>query len=167
MNWYENHPDAFAAFQRESCFTLDYSRDRMLHAIGQMSLDDLWWRPFEQANAAGNIVLHVCGNLRQWIIAGCGDVEDQRDRPQEFAHRDPIPGDVLSQRLYETIELAKQTIMQLLEAQALQPRFIQIANVTAFGAITHSVVHLEGHAQEVIYIARLRLGENYRFKDQY
>lgn len=167
MKWHAEHPDVFTAFQRESCFTLDYARDRMLHAVGQLSIDDLWWRPYEQANAAGNIVLHVCGNLTQWIIAGCSELPDNRDRPAEFAHREPIPGDELSRRLSKTVEQAKQTIMRLDASEALQPRFIQIADVTAFGAIMHSVAHFEGHTQEVIYIARLRLGQSYRFKGQY
>ena len=70
MKMHTSHAGLAEAFKRESCFTLDYSRDRMIHCLNQLSDEELWWRPTEQMNAVGNIVLHVCGNLRQWIVAG-------------------------------------------------------------------------------------------------
>jgi len=162
-----SHPSLVEAVKREACFTLDYSRDRMLHAVEQLSEVDLWWRPYDQANAVGNIVLHVCGNLRQWIVSGVGGAGDTRDRPGEFAHRHSIAKVELVDRLRCTVDEAKAAIDGQDEAALLRTRFVQLADVTGVGAVFHSVAHLEGHAQEVIYIARLRLGERYRFKNVY
>lgn len=166
-SWYDQHPDVPQGFKREACFTLAYSRDRMLHAVEQLSAEDIWWRPYEQANAVGNIVLHVCGNLRQWIISGCGGEPDTRDRPAEFAARNGVAKTELVARLTDTVAQATTAIMAMDDAELLRPRYVQLGNVTGMGAIFHSVSHLEGHAQEVVYIARLRLGEGYRFKDEY
>jgi len=165
--WIDHHPDPVAAFRRESCFTLDYSWERIAHAAGQLDDDNLWWRPYEKANPAGNILLHVAGNLRQWIVSGLGGVPDTRDRASEFARREPIPGNELLGDLYAAVEASKQTIMATTTQELRRPRFVQVAMVTGYGAVYHSVAHFEGHAQEVIYIARLRLGDSYRFKDAY
>jgi len=167
MEWINRHPDCVEGFKRESCFTLEYSRDRMLHVIGQLSDEQIWWRPDEQMNAIGNIVLHVCGNLRQWLVCGVGGRPDDRDRPAEFAQREIIPSDVLAVKLGEAVKQASSAIMAASEGELLRPRFVQIAQVTGIGAIYHSVAHLEGHAQEMIYIARLQLRDDYRFKNEY
>lgn len=167
MDMHTEHANLQQAFRRESCFTLDYSRNRMLHCLGQLAPDDLWWRPSEEMNAVGNIVLHVCGNLRQWIVSGVGGEADVRDRAAEFAGRERLPPETLKQRLSDTVEEAKAAILSADEAEWLRPRFIQITDCTGLGAVYHSVAHFEGHTQEVIYITRLRLGDRYRFKDVY
>ena len=167
MQMHTRHESIPDAFRRESCFTLDYARDRMLHALDQLGDADAWWRPHETMNAAGNLVLHVCGNLRQWIVCGVGGMPDTRDRQGEFAQRAIIPVSELRSRLINTVEEAKSAITHASDEDLLRTRFIQITNCTGLGAVYHSVAHLEGHAQEMIYIARLRLGERYRFKDNY
>jgi len=161
---YETVPDGFRA---EACFTLDYSRDRMRHAVGQLTDEQLWWRPTTQMNAVGNIVPHVCGNMRQWIVTNLRGEPDDRDRPAEFARREPVAGAELTDRLRRTVDDARAAIMASTDAELLRVRHVQIADVTGLGAVLHSVSHLEGHAQEVIYITRLQLGDAYRFRNVY
>ena len=170
MEFELDYPGAVAAFKGEACFTLAYSRDRMLHCVAQLSQDDLWWRPQPGMNAVGNVVLHVCGNLRQWVVTGCdpaGQREDDRQRDAEFSATGGHTGEQLTGLLNRTVEEAQATIRAMNKDDLLRPRFIQIAEVTGMGAVWHSVAHLEGHAQEAIYATRLRLGDRYRFKDQY
>lgn len=165
--FHESHDDMIAGFLAEVVFTLETSRDRMLHAAGQLSDHDLWWRPHEEANAVGNIMRHVCGNLRQWIIAGVGGSEDVRDRPNEFLQRRGPSGVELAQQLRQTVSESIRVIRGLDESALLTTRHIQHWPVTGLGAVMHSMTHFEGHAQEIIYVARLRLGSGYRFKDVY
>jgi len=162
-----DYPTIPHAFRGEACYTLDYSRDRLLHCLHQLSDEQLWSRPCEEMNAVGNVVLHVCGNLRQWLVAGLADAPDTRDRAAEFAQREPIPRDELVARLTAAVDEAKAAIIAADDDTLLCPRYIQIARVTGLGAIWHSVAHLEGHAQETIYATRLILGDAYRFKDAY
>ncbi|WP_145445099.1 DUF1572 family protein [Mucisphaera calidilacus] len=151
----------------EAVFTLRYSEARYLHVLAQLDEKDLWWRPYEAANAAGNIVLHACGNMRQWLIAGLGGGQDTRDREGEFAARSGHDAASLSRLLQETVNEAVSVIEGMEKDDWLETRHVQNWPVTGLGAMMHGVAHFEGHAQEVIYIARLRLGEAYRFKDVY
>jgi hypothetical protein len=163
------HANLSAGTRAEACFTLGYARDRMLHALGQLSDEQAWWRPDERMNAAGNVVLHVCGNLRQWIVVGVGrgGAGDDRDRAGEFAARGGWTVEALSDRLRATVAEAVAVVEGVDEAGLLATRHVQVGEVTGLGAIWHSVAHLEGHAQEMIYLTRLQLGEAYRFKDVY
>lgn len=154
-------------FRNEACFTLDYSRDRMVHCLRQLTDEQIWWRPNDQMNAAGNIVLHVCGNLRQWIVVNLTGQPDDRDRPAEFACREPIAGETLIAKLTATVDQAKAAIEGAEDAELLRVRFVQVAECTGMGAVWHSVSHLEGHAQEMIYITRLQRGEAYQFQSRY
>jgi len=170
MHFTPHYPGAVAAFKGEAAFTLDYSRDRILHCLEQLSESQLWHRPHPSMNAVGNIVLHVCGNLTQWITVGCDpmqSVEDRRDRPAEFSVTGGHNPGQLAQRLREAVDDAKETLEQLNKDDLLEAHTIQGFHPTGMGAIWHSVAHLEGHAQETIYATRLMLGDEYRFQCQY
>ena len=172
-----DHPGAVAAFKAEATFTLHYSRDRLLHCIAQLTPTQFWQRPGDAAadppmNAVGNTVLHVCGNLRQWIVIGCDPDEaltDNRDRPSEFS-ADATSGllpEAAATLLRDTVDAAAQTIARLNKDHLLETRSIQGFAPTRMGAVWHSVAHLEGHAQETVFATRMMLGAGYRFKDLY
>jgi len=173
MHFATDYPGAVAAFKGEACFTLDYSRDRILHCLTQLNESQVWQRAAPDMNAVGNIVLHVAGNLRQWITVGCEPAKtlaDDRDRPAEFAATAESSGlspAALADHLRAAVDDVKQTIRSLNKDHLLEPRTIQGFGVTGMGAVWHSVSHLEGHAQETIFATRLILGDAYRFKDRY
>ena len=68
-------------------FLRDDYLPKLLHCVERMSDEDLWWRPNDVSNSVGNLVLHLCGNLRQWIVSSIGGAEFQRDRDGEFSRR--------------------------------------------------------------------------------
>jgi len=136
---------------------------KIKHCLGQLTDEQVWWRSRPSLNSIGNLILHLCGNLRQWIVAGLGGAADGRDRPAEFAQRGPIPRDELLRRLEAVVDeagavLARQTAGQLLEA-----RRIQGFDVTGLAAIFDSVPHFRGHTQEIVGMTRLQLGDAYTF----
>src|SRR5688572_1281523 len=83
--------DVGAAFvERSRRYLVDSFRPRIRVALDRMSDADLWWRPNEASNSAGNLVLHLCGNARQWIVSGVGGATDVRRRQEEFDERGPL-----------------------------------------------------------------------------
>src|SRR6266699_2388880 len=71
--------------------------------VEELSEEQLWWRPNEQTNSVGNLVLHVSGSMRHYLSRGVGGIEYHRDRPAEFAERGPIPKAQLLAIFDETI----------------------------------------------------------------
>jgi hypothetical protein len=137
---------------------------KIKHCLGQLSDEQVWWRPHDSMNSIANIVLHLCGNLRQWIISGVGGEADIRDRPKEFSDRSSMPKAELVRRLEETVSQADAVLATLPDPQLLQPRRIQGFDETALSAIFDSLSHFRGHTQEIIYITRLQLGVAYKFE---
>jgi uncharacterized damage-inducible protein DinB len=136
--------------------------------VRQMSEEDIWWRPNEASNSVGNLVLHLAGNAKQWIVSGVGGTPDDRQRQAEFDARDAIPADELLDRLYSVIRDTTAVIGQLSPAVLQETRSIQGRTVTVLEAIYHVVEHFSMHTGQIAYIAKLRTGRDlgfYELKD--
>ncbi len=155
--------DVAAEFIREARTNFQYNFKRILHCLDQLKDEDLWWRPYEAANSLQNIILHLCGNIRQWIIYGLGGEPDIRNRPEEFADRRPIPKAELVAQLKQIVEEADAILDEMPTDRLLEFRRIQGYDVTVLGAILDTVTHFVGHTHQVVYIVRLRLGDAYKF----
>lgn len=131
--------------------------------LEKLSEEEIWWRPNEKSNSVGNLILHLCGNVRQWIIHGVGGAPDTRDRPAEFSERKPIPKARLLAQLEATLAEADLTLQQVAVEDLPQPRVIQGFDQTVLSAIFHVVEHFSYHTGQIIYLTKLRTGEDLKF----
>jgi hypothetical protein len=136
---------------------------RIKHCLAQLDEPQVWWRPRETQNSIANIILHLCGNLRQWIISGVGGVPDTRNRPEEFTERRPIIKEELIRQLDDVAAEADRVLAGATDERLLKIRRIQGFEETVLSAIFESLTHFNGHTQEVVYITRFQLGDAYRF----
>jgi hypothetical protein len=155
--------DLASAVRTEAAAELTNAHDRIKHCLGQLDDGQVWLRANPSLNSIGNLILHLCGNVRQWIIAGLGGAACARDRPAEFAERGPIPKNELLRILDAVVAEAKEVLCRLTANQMVRSRLIQGFNVTGLGAIFSSIPHFRGHTQEIIHMTRLQLGDDYRF----
>lgn len=121
--------------------------------------DQVWWRPNDQSNSIGNLLLHLSGNVRQWIVTGLGGAADLRDRQREFDERGPVPLADLVARLRATVEEADRVLASLPPATLLETRRIQGSDVTALNAIYHVVEHFSMHTGQIILLAKTWKGD--------
>ena len=150
-------------FIRQAGQELDDALSKIAHCIDQLNENQLWWRPAESMNSVANLILHLGGNVRQWIIAGVGNQQDTRNRPAEFSQREPIAKGQLKLDLQKTIQQAHQVLAQVSPAELLRVRRVQGFDVTALQAIVESVAHFRGHTQEIVHLTRQQLGGQYKF----
>lgn len=136
---------------------------RVENCLAQLSEDEIWWRPNSASNSAGNLVLHLCGNIRQWIIAGLGGAEDIRERDLEFAEQGPIPRDQLVGRLRRTVREACRVLGRLPGAALSQTYEIQGYRVTGLYSVFQVVEHFSHHAGQIIYLTKLKRSEDLKF----
>lgn len=141
-----------------SAIFLDFSRrklrqqaERVGICVAELSEEQVWMRANESSNAVGNLVLHLCGNVRQWIVAGVGGGEDVRDRAAEFA---ATRGAELNAQLAATVEEACAVLVALDEARLLERVRIQGYDVTVLEAVYHVVEHFSGHAGQIIQMTK-------------
>ena len=142
---------------------LESALNRIKHCLGQLNDEQVWRRSQPFLNSIGNLILHLCGNVRQWIVAGVGCAADVRNRPAEFAQRGSIPNEELMRRLEAVIEEAKHILAGVDARQLAEKRRIQGFDVTGVAAIFDSVPHFRGHSQEIVHMTRLQLGDAYKF----
>ena len=83
---------------------------KLNHGLGQLTDEQVWWRPRPALNSIGNLILHLCGNVRQWLVAGLGAAADSQDRPAEFAERGPIPKEESLRKLEAVVEEARAVL---------------------------------------------------------
>jgi hypothetical protein len=138
------------------------------HCVGQLNESQVWWRPHESMNSVGNLLLHLCGNLRWRFGAIIEGLPDNRDRPREFSERGPIPTADLLLKLTAAVDaansiLAGLTLSRLLESRSFKT-LVGEKEATVQAVVLTTLLHLSGHVQEIIYITRLQLGESYQFR---
>ena len=152
-------------FAREARRQLEQCARKIRHCLGQLTDEQVWWRPSEEQNSIANLILHLCGNVRQWVVSGVGGAPDVRERPKEFSDRSMLPKAELLRRLDEVVGEADRVIAGLTPEQATAPRRIQgFDGESGVGAIFHSVAHFYGHTQEIVHMTRTQLGDRYQFE---
>ncbi|HET7563785.1 MAG TPA: DinB family protein [Gemmatimonadaceae bacterium] len=150
---------------------LEESRRYLLHeylpkiaaCVHSLTEEDVWWRPNAASNSIGNLMLHLAGNVREWIVGGIGGVPTHRDRQREFDARAPIPGDDLLAELTSALQEADRALAQATPDTLRERRRIQDLNLTGLELIYHVVEHFSMHTGQIMYITKLRTGEDLRF----
>lgn len=130
-------------------------------------LDDaiVWARPNESSNSVGNLLLHLAGNARQWIVSGVGGAPDVRDRQSEFAQRAPIAATELLDRLEQTVSDVDRVLATVTPEQLSERRVIQGNDVSVLEAIYHVVEHFSMHTGQIILLAKADQPGRVRFYD--
>lgn len=121
------------------------------------SLDDgqIWWRPNENANAIGNLVLHLCGSNRHFIGKGIGGLEFARDRTAEFTERTPVPKDELLRRFDEMVAEVDRVLGELDPASLMETTDRTGKTTTYVQILLHVTQHVAAHMAQIVYATKL------------
>jgi len=143
----------------------DESLPRILKCIDQLENEQIWWRPNESSNSIGNLVLHLCGNVTQWIYSGLGGFPDHRTRQNEFDERRILDKAELRELLVLTLDKIRPVIIHLKEEELLQPRPVQTFMETGLTILIHVTEHFSYHTGQIAYITKLLSGKPLGFYD--
>ena len=127
---------------------------RLKECVAPLTAEQIWWRPNDASNSIGNLLLHLDGNVRQWLITSFNSKDDTRDRPAEFAAQGGISAADLLARLGATLEEAGQILDRLTEDELLAPLEVQGYHTRGLDAIYHVVVHFGLHYGQIAYITK-------------
>ncbi len=131
--------------------------------IDKLTPDQIWARGNENANAVGNLALHLMGNVRQWILHGVGGEPDVRLRDSEFAARGGIDSSELKRRLRSTVDEACAVIRAQPPSRLCERIRVQNYDVTVIEAILHVVEHFSGHTGQIIFATKFLTGDDLNF----
>ncbi len=129
------------------------------HCAGLLTPAEVWWRPNAQCNSVGNLILHLCGNLSQWVLAGLGGAEYKRHRREEFAAEEGGDAAALVARLREVVTASQAVITRLSDDDLARVHTIQGITRTGVGVLLHAVEHMAYHTGQVVFVAKQLAGE--------
>jgi uncharacterized damage-inducible protein DinB len=123
--------------------------------LEKLTDEQIWWRSNPEANSIGNLLLHISGNARQWIVCGLGGEPDMRVRDAEFKERKIIPRTELLSLVKATVMDLDKVLQSFDPAQLLNEYRIQGAEVTALAAIFHVTEHFSMHTGQIILLTKM------------
>ena len=129
---------------------------RIKKCLSQLTEEEIWHRPNENVVSVGNLVLHLCGNLRQWVLSGLGDAPDQRQRDREFHQTDPISACELVQRMDTLMEEVVRVLDQLTPQDLVTVRPVQAYQETGVAILMHVTEHFSYHTGQITYYVKTR-----------
>jgi len=135
------------------------------HCLEKLTDEQVWWRPNPESNSIGNLLLHISGNARQWIVCGLGGVADDRQRQTEFDERRQIPRDELLNKLRTTIAAVDQTLKTFKLENLLLEYPIQGTKATGLAAIFHVTEHIAMHSGQIILLTKQLTAQDMHFYD--
>src|SRR5262245_27167156 len=131
---------------------LDEFLPKIRSCLSHLTTEETWHRPNEHTNSVGNLLLHLAGNVRQWIVSGLANAPDTRNRPAEFAERGPLPKEEALACLEAALADAAAVLDRLDPATLLEPRRVQSFERTGLSILIHVVDHFSYHTGQIAHV---------------
>ena len=147
-----DHTSVFVEF---SANKLTQLTGKIRLAVDRLTEEQVWVRGSDAENAVGNLMLHLAGNVRQWIVAKIGGKPDVRVRDREFSARGDISKSELMDRLASTVDEAVAVIRAIPPDRMLERVQIQKYDVTVLEAVYHVVEHFSEHTGQILFATKL------------
>ncbi|PYX98738.1 MAG: hypothetical protein DMG62_03880 [Acidobacteria bacterium] len=147
---------AFIEFSRWKL--LDEYWPRLRACVESLSDEQVWWRANEASNSVGNLILHLNGNVNQWLVAPFDHREDKRNRPAEFSERQVIPTGQLLETIARTLQDAAAVMASISESDLLATYNIQGYTVSGLHAVYQVIEHFGLHYGQITYITKMLRG---------
>lgn len=152
-----------AEFKDQIVFRLNECLPRILKCLDELTEAQLWQKPNEVLNSVGNLVLHLCGNIRQYAISSLGRQPDVRQRALEFAAEGGYTKAELAAMLTDTVRGAIETIQTISKEEWLRSRKVQGFELTGIGILIHVAEHLSYHTGQIAFWTKYLLNADLGF----
>lgn len=128
---------------------------RIKQCLGELKTEEIWHKPNEQSNSIGNLVLHVCGNLRQYVLSGLGKQNDYRNRDAEFSNVDGMVAAELIQKMDALQKEMDAVLLRISDQDLIQPKNIQGFKLNTISVLIHVTEHLSYHTGQIAFYTKL------------
>lgn len=137
---------------------------RIEKILGLLSEEEVWYRPNEHANSIGHLILHLCGNVTQWIGSGVGLQPDKRERDLEFDPQEQYVKAVLISKLQALRSITDDALSSVTNDEELSlARSVQGFDETVLGIIVHVIEHFSYHTGQIAVITKYLKGVDLGF----
>lgn len=135
---------------------LDEGIPRIKKCLSKLDETEIWYRPNAETVSIGNLCLHLCGNVRQWLVSGIGGKPDTRNRPLEFSEKGPLPTDYLIEELTKLEQEIKESLEGMKLEDLMKKRSVQIYEEAPLNILIHVIEHFSYHVGQITYAVKSR-----------
>lgn len=128
---------------------------RIDKCLNVLSEEEIWFRPNDSMNSVGNLILHLCGNARQWICNGLTDQPDFRERNEEFKPENRCSKSELKQLMHQLNIDILASFKKLNEADLFTERPVQVFSESGFSILIHVIEHFSYHTGQITLLTKL------------
>jgi len=143
--------DITAELKEHAVFRNRENTERVIKCLNELDEEEIWLRPNTSSNSVGNLILHLCGNIRQYIISSLGKKEDTREREKEFSAEGGYLKEELVKLLINTINEANTVITDIPDSELMRKRNVQGYFFSGTGIIIHVVEHYSYHTGQIAF----------------
>jgi uncharacterized damage-inducible protein DinB len=137
---------------------------RIKKCLAALNKEQIWHRPNENLVSVGNLTLHLCGNVRQWLIAGIGNRPDIRKREKEFNEKGPLEIEFLFQQLDDLQKDCEKVLSEIQIENLLEEKVIQgVFHETGVSILVHVMEHFSYHVGQITWYTKLTLNKDLQY----
>jgi uncharacterized damage-inducible protein DinB len=148
------HPTS-QSFLEASLYRFVESHERIIKCLNVLSDEQILYRPNSVSNNVANIIIHLMGNITQYILSSLGGASDERDRNSEFVPRVHFDRALLVSEVDQVFNKAKEIIQSMTEEELLRKRSVQGFYFDGIGIILHVVEHASYHIGQITYLTKM------------
>ena len=141
-------------FKKQVIYRLELNPPRIQTCLNNLNETEVWDRPNDSSNSIGNLILHLSGNITQYIISGLGGVTDNRNRDSEFSINSRFPKAELEHKILHTVNESVRVINKLSSEQLIQKYSIQGYEITGIAALIHVTEHFSYHTGQIVCLTK-------------
>lgn len=150
------HTEIASDFIGQALNRMEENFSKTKRCLDILNEDDIWKRPNASSNSIGNQILHLCGNITQYIISALGGVDDNRERDKEFEAQEGFTKEELYNRFESTVNRAMEVIRAIEDdATMMKIRSVQGFEFTGIGIILHVVEHFSYHTGQIVFYTKM------------
>ncbi|WP_282179824.1 DinB family protein [Maribacter stanieri] len=146
-------------------YRMDESTRMIKKSLVEISEDEVWQKPNPSLNSIANLMLHLCGNISQYVISSLGETEDKRNRDDEFSVTGGLTKDELFTKLESVVDDAKRVIFNVTPNQLVKMRSVQGFSFSGVGIILHAVEHYSYHTGQIAFWVKQLKNKDLGFYD--
>jgi uncharacterized damage-inducible protein DinB len=150
---------------KNALYRMDENTRMIKKSLAEISEEELWQKPNSSLNSIANLIVHLCGNMSQYVISSLGETQDKRIRDAEFSITGGLTKNELLKKLDDVVDTAKRIIFDATPSQLIQMRSVQGFSFSGVGIVLHVVEHYSYHTGQIAFWVKLLKNKDLGFYD--
>ena len=128
---------------------------KIKYCLSLLTEEEVWYQPNSHCNSVGVMILHLNGNVRQWVLSGACGLADHRDRPAEFYPESQVNKNELIKMMDALANDLDHHLPQIKPENLIACKDVQCYNETVLAMLMHATEHFSYHTGQIIYLTKL------------